>query len=291
MGILDIGNIFGFNWGDSGNTTYNVAGLSLQEQMALAEHNARLQYTGLSNSALATLDVNRQLMNYQYELERASRRSSFNDTKYDLLTAGYNPLLAVGHQSNYTPVSSGVSAIDRETEAINNNASKVSAVSSLANMASNTYATMQQGQRFKSMNMTDLINALSNRSLNAAKIENLNSATIGQDIQNNIQSLVGLDQAVATLRNTQSNTRLNEQQIKKLQSDIVTSNYENLLLQSQAQNNNITSALASQNMPRAVNASNWERRHPRLSGFLYGIGKMSGAVPNVFFKGGTTHNH
>lgn len=80
-----------------------------------------------ANSARVTEALNRRLMKYQYDLERESKRHSFQDTRDSLEEANYNPLLAVGQQAQGVSVGSGVSALDPATEQVQNASSAITA--------------------------------------------------------------------------------------------------------------------------------------------------------------------
>ena len=52
-----------------------------------------------ANSGLDSFKYSKALQENQYELNRKTRQTAFQDTRSDLEKAGFNPLLAVGSQS------------------------------------------------------------------------------------------------------------------------------------------------------------------------------------------------
>lgn len=69
-----------------------------------------------ANSAKSSYLYSRALMEHQYELERQSRQTAYQDTRYSLEQAGYNPMLAVGQQSGSLPVGSQMTVTDPKIE-------------------------------------------------------------------------------------------------------------------------------------------------------------------------------
>lgn len=156
-----------------------------------------------SNSAKQSLSLNKKLMDYQYKLERESRQHHFEDTRFDLENAGYNPMLAVGQQSNYTPVSSGVvpqSGVQESSELATTMAGVSSAMSGIA--------------RNKVMNQNDTLNSLGQFALNKSEVNLNNMRADYQAEQNRIQKLTGLTQAMATIKNLESSTSANNSAVK-----------------------------------------------------------------------------
>lgn len=84
-----------------------------------------------SNSAKKSFEYSKALQQHQYELERQSRQTAFQDTRYSLEQAGYNPLLATGQQASSLPVGNTMSVQDDRTENLNNAISAISALSSV----------------------------------------------------------------------------------------------------------------------------------------------------------------
>lgn len=83
-----------------------------------------------SNSAKKSFEYSKALQQHQYELERESRKTAYQDTRYSLEQAGYNPLLATnGGQSASLPVGNQMSVQDEKTENMQNAVSAMSAIS------------------------------------------------------------------------------------------------------------------------------------------------------------------
>lgn len=199
----------------------------------------------LSNSAKATQNLNQRLMDYQYALERESRQSSYQDTRIDLEKAGYNPLLAVGQQSNYTPVSSGVSAQSDNVESMANLKSgieSVSALNSARNESRNT--AVNEGN----LDLQRVI-AKYNNALTSAKTEYTRDMDVGQVIRNQIENVTGLDKAISDLDLTRQQKTNLEKTI-----DLIT---EQIKTEQTVQNLNSAKAIESK-------ANAWFQRHRSL---------------------------
>lgn len=84
-----------------------------------------------SNSARKSYEYSRLLQQHQYDLERKSRQTAFQDTRQSLESAGYNPLLAVGQQSGSLPVGNQMSVTDPQTERLQNGIALASALADL----------------------------------------------------------------------------------------------------------------------------------------------------------------
>lgn len=82
-----------------------------------------------SNSAKKSFEYSKALQQHQYELERESRKTAYQDTRYSLEQAGFNPLLATGQQSGSLPVGNQMSVQDERTENLQNAVSAMSALS------------------------------------------------------------------------------------------------------------------------------------------------------------------
>lgn len=84
-----------------------------------------------SNSAKKSFEYSKALQQHQYELERKSRQTAYQDTRQSLEEAGYNPLLAVGQQSGSLPVGNQMSVTDPETERLQNSVALANAIAEL----------------------------------------------------------------------------------------------------------------------------------------------------------------
>lgn len=262
----------------------------------------------MAQSAKATQALNQNLMDYQYALERQSRQTSYGDTRIDLENAGYNPLLAVGQQSNITPVSSGVSTDSSQVENANVGATKLGMLSSIADTINQTSATRSQVKRNNVMNTLDQQNSIANIQKVGAEIGQIFSATRGQEIQNDIQNITGLDKAKAEIDSIVAGTNLSRKQAEKVVSDINTNNILVGVYNAQrraqeaqtgmynAQTQNINSSTKAQNINNALE-SQWQgiaKRHPYFyglyrSGVLGSIGNTANTLVNAgsrLYKGG-----
>ncbi len=115
VGSSAIGKFIGSNSGNLLNIGSSVMGL----------------FGSSSNSAKKSFEYSKALQQHQYELERQSRQTAYQDTRQSLEAAGYNPLLAVGQQSGSLPVGNQMSVTDPETERLQNGIALASAIADL----------------------------------------------------------------------------------------------------------------------------------------------------------------
>lgn len=302
--------LFDFSFGFSKSKTNVQGGLSLEDQKKLAKYmnslsldkasqqamSKQYEYENklLSTSSQATRALNQSLMKYQYQLERQSRQTSFVDTKKDLMSAGYNPLLAVGNQSNYVPVSSNVQGTSQGVEDSQLGVNRAQMAETASNIINTSSATQSQVKRNAIMNDNDTQSTIGQWMKTLAEVGNINSATTGQSIQNQIQNLYGEKTALANLHNILENTNLSRKQQEKISSDIamssVMSQYYNALRnQSMAQQGLINAQIQTENSARVgQNISNQlenqfagvARRHP----YFYGMHRLGilNSMSNAF---------
>lgn len=84
------------------------------------------------NSAASSFAYSKALQEHQYELERQSRQTAYQDTRYSLEQAGYNPMLAVGSQSGSLPVGNQMDVTDPKIERMNTFLNASSALADIA---------------------------------------------------------------------------------------------------------------------------------------------------------------
>lgn len=256
-------------WADSQN---------LKNSKALMDYDKLLNEQLMGTSAKTTQVLNQNLMDYQYNLERQSRQTSFYDTKQDLLSAGYNPLLAVGQQSNYVPVSSGVQGDSATVENANLGATRAGILSTVAGTVNQTSATMSQNRRNAVLNSIDQMSTIANVGKTLAEKMNVNSSTVYQNLQNAITSATGLERANAEIDKIKTETNLSKKQIDKIQSDINTNSILNLLYNSERMVNNAkVGNIAEQT--KSVHSANvgnyefakWMSQHPKMAGLYSAV--------------------
>lgn len=200
----------------------------MEDSIKLMKQQASLEKGLMSNSAKVTQNLNQKLMDYQYALERQSRQTSYQDTRMDLEGAGYNPLLAIGQQSNYTPVSSGVSANSQGVEGSTIASNSSMAMKNLSDVRNNTKSTNVLAKAQNYIN-----------DLNIAKAELTRSQTTNQDITNNVDRAYKESQAL-------ENLELTKDQRRSISQDIAESikRTENIGKQSELLENQISSGKA-----------------------------------------------
>ena len=77
-------------------------------------------FGGDSDSAKQSYLYSRALQQHQYELNRKTRQTAYQDTRYSLEQADYNPLLAVGQQANGGTFGATMNVTDPKTENLQN---------------------------------------------------------------------------------------------------------------------------------------------------------------------------
>lgn len=83
------------------------------------------------NSAKKSFEYSMALQQHQYDLERKSRQTAYQDTRQSLEAAGYNPLLAVGQQSGSLPVGNQMNVTDPATEKLQNSIALANAIADI----------------------------------------------------------------------------------------------------------------------------------------------------------------
>lgn len=223
------------------------------KQLQLA---SKYQDRYLSNSAKATQNLNQRLMDYQYALERSSRQTSYQDTRKDLEAAGYNPLLAVGQQSNYVPVSSGVSAQSSMQEGMGNFNAGTSSLSDLASVA-------KVGSDIKSSEFINRLNATQSL-LNSANTDYVQSQNVYQQLITSLEKQFG--------------GKLRQGQLDEIKSRIMTNSTQqklnlanaNSAMASAAQSSAISESIR-QNVELQQYLVDLKRNHPKLyKGVMFG---------------------
>lgn len=223
-----------------------------------------------ANSGLDSYKYSRALQEHQYELNRKSRQTSYQDTRYDLEQAGYNPLLAVGQQSNGGTFGSTLNTQDPKSERLQNLLSSMQTASGVHLNSSQAVLNNRNG-------LATIQNALNNTNQTNANIGLINQQAIGQGIQNNIQSAYGMANMYHTIQNLIAQTGNYKAQsalahaqvpVAKALTNVYTNTAHLVNAQTQGQlSNNVVSARQAQ----------WVKSHPVLSGF--GIGMQNVGVP------------
>lgn len=223
-----------------------------------------------ANSGLDSYKYSRWLQEHQYELNRKTRQTSFQDTRYDLEQAGYNPLLAVGQQSNGGTFGATLNTQDPKSERLQNLLSSIQTASGVHLNSSQAVLNNRNG-------LATIQNALNNTNQTNANIGLINQQAIGQGIQNNIQSAYGMANMYHTIQNLIAQTGNYKAQsalahaqipVAKALSSVYTNTAHLVNAQTQGQlNNNVVSARHAQ----------WINNHPILSGF--GLGMQQVGVP------------
>lgn len=253
----------------------------------------------LTSSAASSLKLNKALMDYQQKLQKASRQSSYMDTRIDLESAGYNPLLAVGQQSGYMGVSSGISDQGSVAERATSSDSAMNVISTLSNAFNTSRSVTSQNKRNATLNEIgkgELLNnqAMTNSNIlfNNAKIQNTNSATDAQNWQNAMNNIYGEQQIRQNLENSIKQGNLTDAQVSQVKRSIQKSYVEEAKLLSDISSNNQASAesasrtaLNNQKAIQELGYTRWSNDHPILSGIVTGSQRFNLPGLRIGFSG------
>lgn len=259
-----LGGIFGLTSSRSSNS-YNGPSqkdilAQMAQQYAYDKAHAYDQYTYnwyLNNQLFG---YNSALTAQNYDYMRESRQTSFQDTRKDLESAGYNPLLALGVQSNSLNPGQTMSG---SSFSMPMGDQVFSAISSLGNIA----------QIKSNIDSSKYVN-----DLNLATTEKVRSEATGQDINNAIQARTGLSNAIETIKNLRSQGLLNAQQARYYQKQIAVSDSNIQLNSAKAQEIRSQTALNRQHYLINKPNADFSRDHPVAAGTLNRIGNPASAI-------------
>lgn len=161
-------------------------------------------------------DINRELTGYNYGLERDSRQTQFQDTRKDLESAGYNPLLALGVQSQ------GMNPSMTQSNAGFNGADSDAVINAM-NSASSAYNNTRQIDQLIRQTDSNISSAKAQDVVNYNLAELYHSQERGQDINNTIQSAYGLETANQQLKNLKKDGLIKDWQAKEIKQNIAES--------------------------------------------------------------------
>lgn len=161
-----------------------------------------------ANSAYQSYLYSRALQKHQYELNRQTRQTAFQDTRHSLVEAGYNPLLAVGQQSQGSTFGATMNVQDPKSENLANSLNTANAVSQLKLNSASAFNQFMQGR----LTTAQANNLISQSQLNSAQKSLTNLQSNAQAINNlhlpqvlKSQIRLNNNQAQASLINAQSN--------------------------------------------------------------------------------------
>ena len=134
-----------------------------------------------ANSARMSYEYSKALQKHQYELNRKTRQTAFQDTRQSLEEAGYNPLLAVGQQSQGGTYGAGISVQDPKSENLQN-------ALAMANYA--TQAKLNSAQAFNQIRQGQLTTAQANNLISQSRLNSAQTAL--SNLQSNAQAINNL---------------------------------------------------------------------------------------------------
>lgn len=133
-----------------------------------------------SNSAYQSYLYSRELQQHQYDLNRKTRQTAFQDTRHSLTEAGYNPLLAVGQQSQGGTFGATMNVQDPKTENLQNYLGIASLFNQMRLNSAQAYNQYKQGQ----LTTAQANNLISQSRLNSAQTSLTNLQQNAQAINN-----------------------------------------------------------------------------------------------------------
>lgn len=196
-------------------SSYSANRLAQQQQgYNSALNKESYKYAYQLNEQMATL--NKGLTSYNYDLERDSRQTSFADTRKSLEEAGYNPLLALGTQSqgmnpSMTMSGSGFQSADSD------------AVFNAMNSATSAYNNTRQIDQLVRQTDSNIDSSKAQNIVNYNLAELYHSQERGQDINNRIESVYGAQREAEILNNLKKDGVLKDWQVKQVKQDIAES--------------------------------------------------------------------
>lgn len=163
---------------------------------------------GGSDSAMLSYENSKKLQQHQYELNRKTRQTAFQDTRESLENAGYNPLLAVGQQAQGGTFGASLNVQDPKTENMQNFIGLMNGLSQAKLNSAQAYNQKMQGQ----LTTQQKYNLITQGQLNSAQAGLVNLQQNRQQIENlhlpdKIKSEIKLnnDTATANMINAQAN--------------------------------------------------------------------------------------
>ena len=249
------------------------------------------QLFGGSNSAYKSYKYSKMLQENQYELNRKTRQTAFQDTRQSLEDANYNPLLAVGQQAQGGTYGASMSVTDPSTERLQNALNTASAISNIAQQKSQAKLNSAQTSLSQEQSKATIANVINQNAMTSAQTGLIKSQTEAQNISNNVENLYALDRAQSQIKQMNSSISLMQEQAKSegakrslMQTEQAVNRAQIGVLGAQvgqigAMTNNINqnsaNAVIQGNMLRRQNT--WEQAHPKLYGTKQTINSVSGA--------------
>lgn len=180
-----------------------------------------------ANSAARSLEDSKALQEHQYYLNRRTRRTAFQDTRYSLEQSGYNPLLAVGEQAQGGSFGATLQQKDPATENLENALAAANTASQTKLNSAQAYNQIQQGN----LTTAQANNLISQSQLNSAQTALTNLQQNAQAINNlhlpqilKSQIKLNNNQAQAAMINAQSSQVSAQANLMNAQSNRINAN-------------------------------------------------------------------
>lgn len=228
-----------------------------------------------SNSARQSLESSIALQNHQYLLDREARKNSFQDTRYSLEQAGYNPLLAVGQQSNGGSYGATLSVTDPKSERLNN-------ILASAQMASQT--RLNSAQAYNQYMQGNLTTAQANNLISSSQLNSAQTALT--NLQQNAQAITNLHLPSVLKSQIKLNTNMAQAQIINANANSVSAQANMMNANSNRINANANSALSASQVYRNNNASLGYTTSMQFGPFSF----SHTGNPNLYTQGSNSKN-
>lgn len=235
-----------------------------------------------SNSAKVSFEYSKALQQHQYDLNRLTRQTAFQDTRQSLENAGYNPLLAVGQQAQGGTFGASLNVQDPETENLSNKLAKISAMVNIAQQRSQAQVNSANASLAEQQSNATVQDTINKTNSTSAQIAFMKQQEESQRLDNEIKRQTGLNSALASIKYMKSMTD---------------SNYSNVYLNrveaglKNAQIGNIKAMTTQTNAQNsAIKAqADWYDKHPKASNYTNWLNNV--VAPTVSAFTGSTQGY
>lgn len=239
-------------------------------------------FGGNSNSAELSYQYSKKLQQHQYELNRLTRQTAFQDTRQSLEESGYNPLLAVNQQAQGGTYGASMNVTDPNTERLNNKMAMISQLVNIAQQRSQSKLNSAQSALAQTQSDVGLRQLALQEQRNSAEVANIEEQTRTTKLNNDILEQTGLDKAQQeiNLLIQNANSEKERQKLLKVQR-VLTNTQVGEVKATINQTKASTSAIKAQ-ADREKILTGDVKRHPKYYQRMQRFGIFTGSVGNVF---------
>lgn len=235
-----------------------------------------------SNSAQVSFDLSKKLQEHQYQLNRLTRQTSFQDTRHSLEAAGYNPLLAVGEQAQGGTFGASLNVQDPNSENLQNRLSKIATLVNIASQRSQAQVNSANASLANEQSKATVQDVINKKNTTSAQVSLLNAQTEKQKLDNDITRQYGLQSAKANLEYIKSSSSKNY-------SDVSVNNAERNLKKAQIGQINATTAQIDAQNSALKSQAEWYKKHPYAARYTQWVNNV--IAPTVGSFVGTTQGY